>query len=344
MSPSPLSHRPLGPSDPLYVARPEEESHLKRALELGLNVAVVGTAGTGKTTLVRRVLDDLGLDQQQVVWVDGRGVTVHEAVDRIAESFGWVRDNYRLELKPRFRGFAESVMERVPIEPDPNRIDTNDLPFLERVIADAPKVLDVDEFSGRWLCVVDTLPRGAIEELFGSHRERLWEVPVQWVLISRTHPPSTDLFFEETIPLGELPESLAHRLVALRLNATNLVGETEAVRLAAAIASQVPTRPRDLVAAAREAVLQDADKAEQRFKLYAELGARAAELGEAHATLMTELISVGGAHASDAELQRGLGYSRPQIVKLLGDLEDAGLVERRPDRRRIVFIPVERVP
>lgn len=344
MSHSPLSQRPLQPGDELYVARSDEERKLERALELGLNVAVVGDAGTGKTTLVRRVLGDVP-NQQRIVWVDGRGLAVNETVDRIAESFGWIRDRYRLEPKAG-TGIVEAIMDRVPIEPDPDRICTDDFPFLANVIADAPKMLDVGEFDSPWVCVLDTLPARAIEVLFGTHRERLWDLPVQWVLISRTNPlpAAAELFFEVKLPLAELPKELAKRLVALRLNVTKPIADLDTDRLVTTIVSQVSHRPRELVAAARDAVIQDAGEAEEQFKRYGELTVRASGLGRGHAMLMSELIAVGGAHASDRELQQRLGYSRPRIVNLLSQLHEAGLVERRPEGRRVVFVPAEQIP
>jgi MarR family len=341
---SPLSQRPLGSADPLYVARPDAERALGRALALGLNVAVVGDAGTGKTTLVRTVLG-AEPNPRRIVCVDGHGSLVSEIVDRIAEGFGWRRKQYRLEPKHEVTGALGSMIKHVPIEPDPARIDTDDLPFLASVIAEAPRVLEFAEFDGPWVCIIDTPPAGAIEELFGKHRERLWDLPVQWVLITHTNPlpAAANLFFETKVTVTELPVDLANKLVALRLSASGAVSRTDAVRLATTIASHVATRPRDLVAAARDAVLHDNGNAEERFKVQGQLTERAAAIGRGHAMLMAELISLGGAHASDAELRQRLGYSRPRMVQLLNELHDAGLVERRPEGRRVTFVPAKQV-
>lgn len=350
MAPSPLSQRPLVLGDPLYVPRPDVEGALGRALELGLNITVMGDAGAGKTTSVRQAVAHMPTPPDgRLIWIDARECAAKEVIDRIAEGFGWSRPQWRWETKPQFSEAMSSMANRVPIEPDPERIGTDDISFLASVIADAPAVLsrssDAEPSTGNWLVVVDEPPSLAFAEVWGKHRERLWDLPVQWIVVTTRSslPASADLFFDSKVTVGELDSQISKELITRRFEATGEVKPARAERLADAIVGQVPSRARDLIVAAREALLHE-DDAELRFRRYGELTQRAALLGRRHAMLMAELIATSGAHASDQELQQRLGYSRPRIVQLLQELEEQNLVQRKRDGRRITFSPARKVP
>ena len=346
MSGSPLSHRPLPAGSGWYVRRPEPERLLGRALALGLNVAVVGDAGTGKTTLVLQVLADAGVADPRVLRIDCHGLNAAETHRRLLEGFGWVDQGFHWEPKPgyemAFGGLVSATHKRVPNPPDPTRIDTGDIDWLVREITD---FTTPDEIAGGGIelpviAVVEGPSVAAVNAIFGQHRDRLWDLPVQWILVSR-HPVASDaaLFFEAQVPLDDLDAPAARDLLERRLDAA---GQSNAA-LVDAVVSQVPLRPRELIAAARDGLLRQ-DLGGDRLRVQGVLTERAAALGRGQAMLMAELIALGGTHASDEEFLRRLGYSRSRVVALLNELQADGLVEARRDGRRVIYTPAERLP
>ncbi len=82
---SPVSQRPLSGGDQLYVPQPEPERLFRRALDLGLNVAVRGEAGTGKTTLTNHVIASAEIAADRVIRIDCHAMTVRDTLHRLAE-------------------------------------------------------------------------------------------------------------------------------------------------------------------------------------------------------------------------------------------------------------------
>lgn len=345
MATSPLSQRSLPVGDALYLPNPAAGS-ITRAVELGLNVVVTGASGVGKTTIVRQAL--IGEEQPpqgRLVWVEGDGCSVHDLPDRLLEAFGWSPPTYETRLRSEVSGVMGVMTERVPIEPDPRTVDRSDVEFLGRTVAEAPEVLEHDPGDKPWLVVVDGPHPLAFDELWGKFRELLWQMPVQWIVLTTRDPlPSAaNVFFEAKTVVGDLDDETAHQLVVSRLEATGKIPTRQASTIADSIVGNVPNRPRDLITAARDTLLGD-EQAESRYGRYDQLSQAAQRLGRPQAMLMAEIIAAGGASASDEELQQRLGYSRSRLAQLLDDMVNKNLLVRERQGRRMIFKPTETLP
>src|SRR4051812_35631832 len=90
----PLSGRPLfatAADAELYVALPEIEQRLERAVERGLNTLILGDRGSGKTTLVQQLLLRRREAEQDppAVYIDGSVVrTVMDVIELLRDQLG----------------------------------------------------------------------------------------------------------------------------------------------------------------------------------------------------------------------------------------------------------------
>lgn len=339
---SPVSQRPLSGGDPFYVPQPEPERLLRRALDLGLNVAVRGEAGTGKTTLANHVIASADIAADRVVRVDCQALGLRDTLHRLAEGWGWSKPTHSWKPKPSYAlafggGLMSVTHERVPIPPDPDRLDGDDIELLSDTIVDRSTTDDLGESDVKlpWVAIIDDPSPAAVTAIFGDHRDRLWQLPVQWIVLTRGGIPSdAALFFEAQVTLGEIEVGAARELLERRLVAAG----RQDPALVNTVIERVPLRPRDLVAAARDGLLH-AEDAPARFRLQGDLTESAAALGRPHAMLMYELLSRGAGSASDEALLQRLGYSRARLAQLLADMHDAGLLVKERDGRKVMFKP-----
>jgi hypothetical protein len=337
---SPVSQRPLPAGDPLYVPRPDAEQLLRRALALGLNVAVQGDGGTGKTTLINRVIATGSFDKgDKTIWIDCHGLSVRDTLYRIAEGWGWSTPTFTWELKPEFENaFTPSMLgithKQVPVPPDAGRVGREDIDLLSRVIV-PPSDDTSDDAPPQWLAVLENPSAAAVAAIFGGHRDQLWRLPVQWVVATRSAISSdAALFFETQVTLRELEPRAARDLLDRRLAAAG----HEDRKLVDTIAERIPLYPRDLVAAARDGLLH-AEDAPARFELQERLTQKAAAIGRPHSMLMSELLARGAVSASDDALLQRLGYSRARLAQLLAEMSEAGLLVKERDGRKVMFKP-----
>lgn len=316
-----ISQRPLmatAADAELFVDRAGELERLSRAVRHGFNSLVLGERGVGKTSLLRRFERHLVADDAKCRFIEASGATtVPELIDIIHDAVhGRRRD-------PTDRLLAS--------------LDGRD------GIVDDLRLLAPTE-GGRLVVLLDSISSpGIVQHLFGRLRDDVWQLPLLWVVAgnrpdrSRYLEPPADAFFDAIIDIGELDEDDAADLLRRR---AQRAGEDEpAARVllgvAGKLAKQVtPRTPRNLLAAARE-VLIDAEDDPSRWvtNLYA-LQARAARLGRAPAMLFTEVMDLGPVSASDKRLLDRLGWTRPRAAQVLKQLEEAGLVvvtEEAPD-------------
>ncbi len=287
----------------LFVGRESELARLRRSIDLGLNVAVVGEPGSGKSSLLRRL-----------AWSERR-----ERADRpepVQFSASGAPDVGALlrELLRRVAGDEAAAAAQLA--------GSAPTALLERLATVLPE---------RLLVVVDDLPADRGRELFGSLRDEVWRLGADWVVAvdvaeadALLRPPA-DVFFETVVRLGPLSADAAHDL--LRRRGVELsYGDAEAlVRLSGG-------NPRRLVDLAR-AVVADGRAASELVAEDADRHRRLAALGGPARALVQVLADVGPASPSDPDLQRRMGVTRPRLVALFRQLQEAGMVvELLPDR------------
>lgn len=276
---------------PLFVGRADERARVVSALGFGWNVLVVGERGSGKTSLVRQV---------------------------------WLQEEVRHLGEPVFVSFAGAGG---PAE------------ALGRVVAalagsgstSGPEDLgallgSLSESAGtgpKGIVVLDDVPGRLGHELFGTLRDEMWGVGMQWLVVvddtqaSVLLQPPADAFFEAVLHLRPMSASELERLVMVRLQDAGEVLDHDVLE---GIAVSAGGSPRRMLSEVRQALLTGGRRRPAREKALAELG-RPAHM------LYAEITGAGRpVSASDEELQDRMGWTRSRLVQVLNDLEQAGLV------------------
>jgi energy-coupling factor transporter ATP-binding protein EcfA2 len=328
-----LSGRPLidTASDRRLYTRRDEHGPLVYDARQRLNVLLGGDRGSGKTTLLRQILLDLRNEGEKVVFVDGKAPT--DAVS-----------------------FLELIRQQMANTPDlPGRTRSwfgatlagADGGELGRILDLLDSIRAAAADGGRITLLVDGLPSPTVaHELFGRMRDELWQLPFNWVIAvdSRERAalmePPADAFFDRLLNLRPLttPQSVAlleHRVDGQSRQALERLAEAG------------EGNPRVLLALARDA-LEGGRAVEDLLDSRARRETLAAQVSRPASMLLAELESMGAASASDEELLKRLGWTRPRASQVFSELEAAGLVTSREvkghgGRPRKVF-QVERSP
>ena len=87
-----------------------------------------------------------------------------------------------------------------------------------------------------------------------------------------------------------------------------------------------PRTPRNILAAARDVLVEAADDPTQWVTNLHALQRRATELGRPAAMLFAELMDLGPVSPSDKQLLERLGWTRARAAQVFKQLEQAGLV------------------
>ena len=296
----------------MFVGREEVIARLERSISSELNTLILGSRGSGKTSLLRHaMLRDRERSPQedasrQLVYVDGTPAA--DVVDLVAliraelQAERNVADvmqvGFSRMVKPRSRTDASAVV----------------LEHLRELADVAPATI-----------LLDGVPQADHAHLlFGRLRDEVWQLPFNWVLAADVRDraamlrPPADAFWEVELRLQDLNEEEAAALVEAR------VGDRS---LARALAQKGPKNPRRLISVTREAVLagRDPDRLAER-EMEREL--RLQELGQRPYELFTELLDLDRpVSASDGDLLARVGWSRPYVSRVLDQLEEAGFVE-----------------
>lgn len=287
----------------LFVGRTPELGRILRAVELGLNVAVDGPVGSGRTSVLRQLVLRLRSLDRPVVFVGASAAESPEAL-------------LLLVLRRVAGDEAAALAGYAGLDAD----------ALIRRLAEALTV-----GQARAVVVVDDLGVEPGRALFGVLRDEVWRVPASWVVSAEGDSgallrPPVDAFFEATVGLGPMPAGDVAELLRRRVD--DAVGEGDLRRLAP-LAEGNPRRALDL---ARAVVLDGRAVADVEDE-HADHRERLSRLSEPAATLARLVDQVGPVSPSDVELQRRMGVSRPRLVALFGELREAGLVvELAPDR------------
>jgi len=301
-----------------------------RAIERGLNAAVIGPRGVGKTSLLRQLQLVLREDGKRVAFVDAT------AVGEILELVGRVRDALLGQPAPIVTG-TSAAADAFRAQPSPVAGASRALAALLREVGQAEATIVLVDAS---------TSAEATFGLFGRMRDVLWQQEHRWVLAiedtdrATALKPPADAFFDTVILLDPWPTNELVDLLARR-------GDPEEPwprDLIVGAASGAQGSPREAVRALSGALVYDRDPTtlpDARSRLLDRASARGRPAG----MLMAELLDRGQASPSDEDLQRTLGVTRSRLTQmfrqLLGDQLVSAETERPdgPGRPRVVYRP-----
>lgn len=327
-----IAARPLydNQSDAQLYIHPVGWDPAVRAVERGLNVALVGERGVGKTSMLRQLQHVLRNGGERVAFVD---VT---AVSETLELAQRVRDALLGQPAPLVAG-AYGIGELMRGEPAPLAGASRALATLLRQFGQVERTIVLVDASAS--------PE-AVYGLFGRMRDSLWQGEHRWVVAidesdraSALKPPA-DAFFDVVIALEPLGTNELVSLLARRAG-----GEEQWPRdLLVGAATVAEGNPRAAMRALSEVLVHDRDPA-VAFDARGQLLDQAAERGRPAGMLMAELLDRGQASPSDDDLQRTLGVTRSRLTQLFRQLLADELVtaetERTegPGRPRAIYRP-----
>ena len=327
-----ISRRPLAASEAdaaLFVDREPETRSVTKALQLGFSVLVLGDPRSGRTSFLHHLERCFG--EQTPVFVDlQRYETQHDKVLAIRAALGEdVRNRPRYESVQESHLFDAMGWRKIDEEP---------------VIHETGIAKMASASKDRQIILLDNADPDFTHLVFGRFRDVLWQFPHQWVVsgdlgqrMQYLRPPA-DAFFDAIVELEELSGKDGADLLRKRVDTAKGSKEAAALRrVIPAIVDSVPElTPGQLLAGARFALLNDRSPTASLEDIGA-LQQRAAALGRNTAMLFNELEVLGPVHAGDKRLLGRLGYTRPRVVQLLKELEEAGLVTAKAEGKRRVY-------
>ncbi|MGI8633308.1 MAG: AAA family ATPase [Solirubrobacterales bacterium] len=308
-----ISQRPLQPTAAdatLFVDRASELERLARSVRHRFNSLVLGERGSGKTSLLRRLQGQLADQGVASRFVEASGATtVEELVDLIYEAVHGRRRDPTERLLASLEGGAG-------IGDDLRRLTPRD--------------------AGQLVMFLDSINHPElVQHLFGRLRDDVWQLPFTWVVAGnrsergRYLEPPADSFFDAVVDIGELDEEHAADLLRRRAHQAGAddAGGQILLSVASELAMRVkPRTPRNILAAARDVLVEAADDPTQWVTNLHALQRRATELGRPAAMLFTELMDLGPVSPSDRQLLERLGWTRARAAQVFKQLEQAGLV------------------
>jgi DNA-binding MarR family transcriptional regulator len=329
-----LQGRPLydTPADTKYYVTPAEWDTVLLAVERDNNTLVCGERGTGKTSLLRQLQLALRNNGERVVYVDATAVAEPlTLVYRIRDTLKGRPGVVQTLPGSVSRGVGELAGERSPPPGGASRLLYDELGALGEEVEPTTVLVDA------------TASAQALYGVFGRMRDTMWQLPHRWLVAIDSDDratvlrPPADTFFDIVIELAPLP---TERLVDVLRRRTDELPP----RLISQVAADAQGSPRAAIRAANNAIVRGTDPA-QELSARAGLLDAAAQIGRPQGMLMAELLDRGQASPSDEALLHSLGLTRARVTTLLGQLQDAGLVESsversdRPGRPRTIYRP-----
>ena len=308
-----LSARPLldnAADQALFVGRDEALRRIDRSLRSGLNCAVVGAPGSGKTSLVRALMyrSDAARDPLQFSYVRaGEARSAGELLTAVLSGTAGPDRSGRDRRRPI--QLIDELLEALDAarESDPG-----------------PRVIVVEDVLAR-----------AGTELFGSLRDELWQVDARWLVTTSTvqapgllRPPA-DVFFETRVELAALTAAESTEILRRRTGPDDAAIPPDVLESATAVADT----PRRLLELARE-LSADVAVGGVRLTALAGLKNRAVAMREVSrpARMLAQVLEVlGWVSASDERLLDRMGWTRPRVVQVMAELSERGLVQMREE-------------
>jgi energy-coupling factor transporter ATP-binding protein EcfA2 len=327
-----LKARPLYDNlgDAQLFVTPDAWNSVDRALQRRLNVAVVGSRGVGKTTLLRQlqlVLRDKG---ERMAFVDATAVG----------------DTFELAMRIRdaLLGQPSPLVSNARLAAGAVSGDSAPIAGASRALANVLR-----EIGGAEPAIVLTDASASAEAvygLFGRMRDVLWQQEHRWVVaIEETDratalKPPADAFFDTIAVLDPWPINDLVDLLARRGDPDNPWSGD----LLVSAATGANGSPREALRILSDALVHNRDPS-TLLDARGRLLDSASQLGRSAGILMAELLDRGQASPSDEDLQRLLGVTRSRLTQLLHKMLDQELVtaesERAdgPGRPRVVYRP-----
>ncbi len=332
---SELSGRPLRDTRrdrALFVDREQPLQLAEKTLRNGGNVLLVGSRGSGKSSLVRMIAHQLGeADERRPVVVDGR------AAGSTPEFLALLRDQLgawpAVPLGEAASAVASAVVgfandPQLVLRPSPSETQA-----LLNQVREFGRSLPAEQKA---VVLVDEMPSPeSAHTLFGRLRDELWELPLVWLVaaderdVGLYREPPADAFWQRVVTIPPLDAASAADLLRRRLDPGQLPDAVLARLVEAADGN-----PRRLIALAYDVVVEGADPSSviQREQ---DLQQRIGELAEPAKRLLAEIEANGAASPSDQALLQKLGWTRSRASQVFRELEQHGLVRplERPGTR-----------
>jgi hypothetical protein len=331
----------------LYLERGRLHERLRRAVSSRYNTLLLGKRGSGKTTELAQLAFRLREDDVPVAFADvGLAESPLAVVQLIRNELGRtpsISDSWRQAF-------------RTALEPQPPALS------VDSQLLDAVRALNIEDpdgddsgAAGPICLIVDGLASTEIAyTLFGRLRDELWRLPYVWVISgdvkqeSSFLAPPADAFFDVVLRIPDLELQDAQDLIARRASAdvTESPGQRFLPDVTGLIGAWADT-PREVLRMFREADLEDRTldevaRDQQKLEDKARALGPSSEMAYREMRAMNRPVS-----ASDAEFLNHLGWTRPRAVKVLNELEAAGLARAStapPDgsggRPRKLYLPV----
>lgn len=329
-----LSGRPLRDTRrdrALFVDREQTIDLSEKTLRNGGNVLLVGSRGSGKSSLLRMIAHRLGEDERRALIVDGRAAASTE------EFLGLLRDRLGAwatvplgEAGAAVASAAAGFLAAPQLVLRPTPSDTQALLAQLREIA---RTLPAEREA---IVLVDEMPSPqSAHTLFGRLRDELWELPLVWLVtaderdVGLYREPPADAFWQRVVTIPELDENAGAELLRRRLGEEQLPEPVVQQLIAAADGN-----PRRLITLAYDVVVEGAEPS-ALLKRDGELQERIENLPEPAKRLLAEVEANGAASPSDEGLLKKLGWTRSRASQVFRELEQQGLVRalERPGTR-----------
>jgi len=319
-----LTNRPLYATaldSSLFVEAGGLSARILEATRQNFNVAVFGAPGSGKTSLLHQV-EYSAREDRRIVFVDASVAT------DAATFLQLVR--FRLGLAPSpaetMRTSFSSMFQSQP----PRTELSNVMWVLEDLRSDARSSQEGKPVT----LVVDDLDPKIAHTVFGRLRNEIWGLSYHWLVSGneasrmRFLTPPADSFFDVVVTIEPMPIPLLASLLVERAE------EKLSFEVAEELAELADGNPRRALSLARDAVLSG-NGAEELVAAHSDVAARLQRLPAAARMLYGELETQGQATAADAALLDRLGWSRQRARRVFGELEEAGLVVSRDEKREM---------